>query len=584
MARGKSTRAKLSSPDKNDGKTLNLMDPHSRGVGHADQLTSNPSGNIDIFSAETTIRAALRSMDGTHAMPDFLAKFQTVDTKHTGYVKRKQFAFVLSQIDSIKLDPLELAACMDYFDITRGSGGGGGGAESQIDYKAFARFCKYREPDMLPAIAKLRKMMLGPQAIAVMRSQYDPSGTGYIRRSDMLRALADLGYAQVPQPQLMAILSLFETRTEGQVNYANFVEYVRENDVSSGLTSLTRRLHAMMTKHDASLEQKTKKWFNDIDQEQTGSFNAHQLADFLDRHDITHVPSEVVLALFAAMEKKTGGNGKVQISDFGMWLRGVPDAISAEASMYGSLTLAELQCKTHAYMLAVANAPTSAGISLEAIHQSYLVYDWPKPATGLVSKTGFERATTRAGFAFTASELRVLSNQFAASNREGYSGTAMVAYKRFLEWATPSPTDHIAQSNNPATAAAVGGNLGTKRTAAAMVKVSKWSHILVWYWFVYPLMISCVYTSSILFDWLIMHPYLRIPIFTHPLTTQNIQTPLTLLLLSLSPTHPIDTSLFYSFSKRPYVVASIFSQSSVGTMLPGSATSLLMISALRWRT
>ena len=481
MARGKSTRAKLSSPDKTDGSTL--MDPHTRGGGHAtDHLTINTSGNIDIFSAETSIRAYLRSMDGTHAMTDFLAKFQTVDTKHTGYVKRKQFAFDLSQIDSIKLEPLELAACMDYFDISRG--GSGSGAESQIDYKAFARFCKYREPDLLPAVAKLRKMMLGPQAIATMRSQYDPSGTGYIRRSDMLRVLAELGYAQVPQPQLMAILALFETRTEGQVNYANFVEYVRENEVSSGLTSLTRRLHAMMTKHDASLEQKTKKWFNDIDQEQTGSFTAHQLADFLDRHDITHVSPEVVLALFAAMEKKTGGNGKVQISDFGLWLRGVPEAISTEASMYGSLTLAELQCKTHAYMLAVANASSSAGISLEAIHQSYLVYDWPKPATGLVSKIGFERATTRAGFVFTASELRVLSNQFAASNREGHTGTSLVAYKRFLEWATPSPSDHSAHPQNPATAAAVGGNLGTKRTAAAMVKVSSWLQSLC---LVYPL-------------------------------------------------------------------------------------------------
>ena len=460
------TRTKLS-PDKNDGK--NARDPHTRGGDHAiDHHTTNPSGNIDIFSAETSIRACLRSMDGTHAAPDFLAKFQTVDTKHTGYVRRQQFAFVLSQIDSMKLEPLELAACMDYFDISRG----GNGAESQIDYKAFARFCKYREPDMLSSVTKLRKMMLGPQAIAMMRSQYDPSGSGYIRRSDMLRILADLGYAQVPQPQLMAILALFETRTEGQVNYANFVEYVRENEVSTGLTSLTRRLHTMMTQHDASLEQKTKKWFNDIDKEQTGSFTAHQLADFLDRHDITHVSSEVVLALFAAMEKKTGGKGKVQISDFGLWLRGVPDAISTEASMYGSLTLAELQCKTHAYMLAVANASSSSGISLEAIHQSYLVYDWVKPATGLVSKIGFERATTRAGFVFTSAELRVLSNQFAVSKHDGHTGTSLVAYKRFLEWATPSPTDHSAHPHNPATAAAVGGNLGTKRTAAAMVKVT----------------------------------------------------------------------------------------------------------------
>ena len=37
-----------------------------------------------------------------------------------------------------------------------------------------------------------RKMVLGPESLAVMRG-LDPGGSGFIRRSDMLRALSELG-------------------------------------------------------------------------------------------------------------------------------------------------------------------------------------------------------------------------------------------------------------------------------------------------------------------------------------------------------------------------------------------------------
>ena len=52
---------------------------------------------------------------------------------------------------------------------------------------------------------------------------YDETGSGYSRRSDMIRALVDLGHNHTPQPQLLAILEVFETRGEGLVNYNNLV-------------------------------------------------------------------------------------------------------------------------------------------------------------------------------------------------------------------------------------------------------------------------------------------------------------------------------------------------------------------------
>jgi len=109
--------------------------------------------------------------------------------------------------------------------------------------------------------------------------------------------------------------------------------------------------------------------------------------------------------------------------------------------------------------------------SFQAVHQSYLVYDWPKPSTGMVSKEGFVIATKRVGFVFTGGELRQLLRHFAAVD----DAPGFVAYKKFLEWATPSaPLD----GRTGALAAAGGGGMGgvptapgAKRTPAMMVKL-----------------------------------------------------------------------------------------------------------------
>jgi hypothetical protein len=51
------------------------------------------------------------------------------------------------------------------------------------------------------------------------------------------------GHNQVPQPALLSMVELFETRVEGQVNYMNFLEFVRECGTSSALDTLSKQLH-----------------------------------------------------------------------------------------------------------------------------------------------------------------------------------------------------------------------------------------------------------------------------------------------------------------------------------------------------
>lgn len=52
-----------------------------------------------------------------------------------------------------------------------------------------------------------------------------------------------IGQNQIPQPAVLNMIELFETRIEGQVNYLNFLEYVRECGTASALDTLAKQLH-----------------------------------------------------------------------------------------------------------------------------------------------------------------------------------------------------------------------------------------------------------------------------------------------------------------------------------------------------
>ena len=133
--------------------------------GPPNELSIQPQPQLkeveDIYTAELTLRTNLQSDQDKATASELLAKFQTMDMKRHGYVKRDQFNFVISQIPTIKLSQLEAHACMDYFDHI--------GDGSQIDYQAFTKFCAYRTPTMIPAWTLLQSIPFGPTAISTMR-------------------------------------------------------------------------------------------------------------------------------------------------------------------------------------------------------------------------------------------------------------------------------------------------------------------------------------------------------------------------------------------------------------------------------
>lgn len=377
-----------------------------------EQVNVNINKNADILMAEHTIRQSLASLDGVRSQPNILGGFQVVDTKRLGYVNRAQFAHVLQQFPQIKLYGGELRVCMDFFDKSKDG--------SQIDYTAFTKFAKFTVPEIIPSMEKLQSFVFTPNAMLKFRA-YDTVGTGHIKRADMLRALSDMGHGNVSQTTMLSILELFETRIDGQVNYSNFVEYIRENELSASLDAVSKKFHALVSNSEDN-----RSWYKKIDRDGTGSFNVQQFSTFLENCDIK-APKRVVSALFSSMNREGYG---VHVNDFISWVKSYPEEYKNVYSFYNNLTIAELQRKAHKYMIAVATAGSQ---KLEEMASGYLIYDWNKPAAGFINKSLFSQATKYAGFPFTSGELRMLAAEFGSRDSSG-----KVSYRKFLSWATPS--------------------------------------------------------------------------------------------------------------------------------------------------
>lgn len=376
-------------------------------------------GVSNILTVENILNESSRSLGGN--LPDLAASFLKVDQKRAGLVTRMQFAHVVTQFPVIHLTGTDLKAAMDYFDVT-GEGG------SSIDYHAFLRFYSYRDPQLIPAILRLQTMTLNKNSIVRFRKS-DESGSGYIKRVDMMKSLRELGQAEMPQTTLSTIMHLFETRVDGQVNYANFFEYIRESDLSQKVEKLSVQLFALVTtpSQAASDPSSVRDWFDKIAKSNTGKFTIQQFASFLKESQID-CSKEAAAALYSQLD--TDGRG-VEYSQFTAWLssfnRANADAES-ELAMFSSLSLSELQRKAFKYFAAVS----STAVGAQMLSDSFLVYDWRRSDSGAIAKPLFVRAVRRAGFPFTMNEIRTLTSEFSLMNNG-----EVVSYKNFLRWITP---------------------------------------------------------------------------------------------------------------------------------------------------
>lgn len=399
-----------------------------------------------ILRAEDVLRAALNKLHGVKPLPNILGVFMKLDSKQKGYVSRKQFAFAMNQFDSLQLPPEDLRVFMDYFDMSDDG--------TKIDYNAFVRFCNYRPLEVLPAVAHMKRMTFTPDTILAFRA-LDTAGTGFLSRQEMLKVMADIGFGYLNHKQALEILQLFETRVEGQVNYSNFVECVRNNDNSRAFDDLSNKIRDLIAEKGGLHDNNLRRWYKKMDREGVGAVTEESFAEFLAEFDLNEITSRLVIS--AVYNNMNASGGAVPYQDFCAWISTPPNE---HHSLFSITTSAELQKKANYYLLSLALHKDS---SLEELTQGYLLYDWRTPPKGTVSKSEFIRASVHVGFPFSHRELRTLSGDFAS-----HSDTTQVSYKKFLAWCAPTSTLH-SSTDATSTVRAITSASGIKR-AGAMVK------------------------------------------------------------------------------------------------------------------
>lgn len=417
--RGYATRKKLSPEERKAPASSVPPRPYVPGIAsrpsrEEELKISIPGKAISFADAESTLRHCLETLEGGQPMPNLFGMFQTVDAKQLSYVNRKQFAYVIRQFDSLKpLTPEELRVFMDYFDMSEDG--------SKIDYVAFCRFSLYKPIDMIPPVRNLQRIVFTPDSILKFRA-HDNTGSGYLSRQDMLAALSELGHGHFSQAQALAMLSLFETKADGLVNYSNFVEYVRSADLSLLFDQADNRLRSIIagTGND---EGNIRRWFRRLDRTGVGIISPDDIAEVFAEHDLKY-PLHVIAALLGYMDHNQNG---VSYTEFAAWYKNPP---KAHAALYSSLSLAEVQKKAALYIRLLTQYNEA---SVGSLSQGFLIYDWQKPPSGMVGKNEFCRAVFRSGFVFTPTELRMLSKEFSSETNPN-----RVVYKDFLTWCIPS--------------------------------------------------------------------------------------------------------------------------------------------------
>ena len=334
---------------------------------------------------------------------------------------------------------MDLRACMDYFDV-KGDG-------VNIDYHAYLTLCRYRDPELSPAVQRLRTSMLAsPQLFSALK-EADKNGHGFLSRADMTRVMGQLGYENLSQVTLLGMIRFFETKLEGQVNYMNFLQYIHENSESQSLLHVEAKLRGFGVSGDVLDEGTIRALFARIDSKGQGAFSLSDLSNFVSETIDENASKAVKLALFAEFASKSSlSQNGVDFGLFLSWFQTIPSVRAEMTAAFSQMILSpnELKMKANSYLKECSSSLTP---SIEAVRQSYRVYDWRRSSTGVVDLPCFVKASKRVGLPFTVQEIRSLAVQFRYSTSD--PNLQAVDYKAFLEWGYPDLNPNPNPNPNP---------------------------------------------------------------------------------------------------------------------------------------
>lgn len=226
-----------------------------------------------LIVAEDALRSALNALKAVRPPPDLMEWFGKVDQRNAGVVGQKQFLYVLSKYPDLKLEFPERKAFAEYFER----------AADEIDYHAFIRFVLYQPPRVPQFVQDLSSMVFTVDVYFQLRS-LDAAGFGVLPRSAVKQLLCQLGYAQFTESSFRAMFVPFELRGDDEVDYRNFFETVRSNDLSQEYEEVCAALrHAVKSsiRHTGDLDEALRHCFARIDRARLASCSLDDLAAFL---------------------------------------------------------------------------------------------------------------------------------------------------------------------------------------------------------------------------------------------------------------------------------------------------------------
>jgi Ca2+-binding EF-hand superfamily protein len=376
-----------------------------------------------LITAEDALYKCIKATHGMAAPPDLKKTFLSLDREGKGTVNRKQFAHAIRQHPALlPLSPQNIRTLMDYFDTHPNKDG------TAIDYKAFCIFAEYRPPDLHPAIANIRKMVLHSGALEAFRA-YDPDGVGLISVVDFLEGLRTLGYGYLGASVLKAMVFVFDFRevlaTGGVslagVDYGNFVEYVLEQEGSLRLREAEDKLRGIIRGVEISAGD-LRAAFAKLDVMDSGAVTQAQFGEALGSLGIS-LPEEDRRVLFYRVDARQ--TGVVHYNDFVSFVELTPSPRPLNPP-HADFDEEALQAKG-ANMLVDC---TNRGMHVAAFGKAFSHYDWHN--TGKVPAWAFLRACNRAGLPYTLREVQQIARHFATASPVG--DEFPVSFRKFLGW------------------------------------------------------------------------------------------------------------------------------------------------------
>jgi hypothetical protein len=247
--------------------------PFQQQQRHQREAQSSTPDAVPLIAAEDTLRRALNALRAVRPPPDLMEWFGKVDQRNAGVVGQKQFFYVLSKYSELKLDFRERKAFAKYFER----------AVDEIDYHAFIRFVHYQPPRVPQFVQDLSSIVFSVDVYFQLRS-LDAAGLGVLPKSAVKQLLCQLGYTQFTESSFRAMCVPFELRGNDEVDYRNFFETVRSNDLSQEFEEVCAALrHTVKSsiQQTGDLDEGLRHWFARMDRARLATCSLDDLAAFV---------------------------------------------------------------------------------------------------------------------------------------------------------------------------------------------------------------------------------------------------------------------------------------------------------------